>query len=366
MKKIFVKCGLNHNLGDDLFLYIVARRYEDKAYFSSITNCKEYQDYSNVEFHYIPYKIYDIANKVARILKFGNIFDWYYIRKSDMYLVIGGSIFMENIFTRGILSVMYYFHKNRFILGSNIGPYHSEEYLKFVKKIFVDSNDVCLRDKESFNLVRDLKNVRYAPDIIFSLDVTEYLNMYRRRVIVSVINYHSKSNQFNISYKENTYYDNIVALIKKFSQDYEIALMSFCEKEGDMKAIDIIQEMLPDEIKTNITVYNYKGNIDETLKFLANSEIIIGSRFHANVLGFLLEKKVIPIVYNDKTRNLLKDIDFSNFSIDLNDNKIIELEKLEKEYIYPDLKEYIKDSAKHFEVLDAFMVERSGSFDRNL
>lgn len=365
MKKIFVKCGLNHNLGDDLFLYIIAKRYEHQAGITCITHSRDYRDERNVHFFYCPNLLYRLANKIAGVLKHGNVFDKYFIKRSNIYLILGGSIFMENVFTSNYLKVMYYFKKNRVILGSNIGPYYNDAYLELIKCIFRNSKDVCLRDKKSYQLVKDVKTVRQAPDMIFALDIKKYKNTKQKRVIFSIINYEKKSKQFNSVFENSIYYENIVTLVQKYSKKYEIAFMSFCENEGDIEAIDIIKTMLPKKICEKVIVYNYNGNIEEALNFLANSEIIVGSRFHANILGFLLEKKVVPVIYNDKTRNLLKDINFQNCYIDLNDNKKVELEELDKVYKYPDLNKYIEKAEQHFNVLDMMVCERSEHFDRN-
>ena len=70
--------------------------------------------------------------------------------------------------------------------------------------------------------------------------------------------------------------------------------MSFCKNEGDEQAIEEIISKCDKETKQHISKYYYKGNIKEALEELANSQIIVGGRFHANILGMLLKKAVIP------------------------------------------------------------------------
>ena len=40
--------------------------------------------------------------------------------------------------------------------------------LNFQEKIFKICTDICFRDKYSYNLFKDIENVRYAPDYAFS------------------------------------------------------------------------------------------------------------------------------------------------------------------------------------------------------
>ena len=100
--------------------------------------------------------------------------------------------------------------------------------------------------------------------------------------------------------------------------------------------------------------YYYDGDIQEALNIIGDCRVVVGSRFHANILGLILDKTIIPVIYSDKTINALKDINFNG--------KIIDIRKLD-EFKVEDLKEedltYKVDvskekelSKKHFELLD--------------
>ena len=55
----------------------------------------------------------------------------------------------------------------------------------------------------------------------------------------------------------------------------------------------------------------YEGNIDKILQQLSNSELIVASRFHANVLAIKMQTKLVPLVYSEKTTNVLNDLHFN-------------------------------------------------------
>ena len=87
------------------------------------------------------------------------------------------------------------------------------------------------------------------------------------------------------------YEKTIIDMTKYFiNQGYKICYMSFCKNEGDEQAIEEIISKCDKETKQHISKYYYKGNIKEALEELANSQIIVGGRFHANILGMLLKR----------------------------------------------------------------------------
>lgn len=353
---IYLKCYLNKNLGDDLFLKIFVDKYTNNIN----TFTTEKYDVSslpkNLYIKYINHILYSIINKISVMLNRSNIIEDSYIRKNDFMIVIGGSIFMEQ--KKNALQLKIYQNaKKYYILGANIGPYYTKRYLNSVKNIIDKSEDTCLRDKKSYDLVKESVKVRFAPDIIFSLDVEKYLQLSRKKIAISVINCDKKANQiFNPNQKqyEKILNDIICYYLKK---GYEIKMFSFCKGEGDEITINNMFEKY--NYDQRIKKYFYDGNIDEILYELGRCEIIVGSRFHANVIGMLMNKYILPVIYNDKTYNLLKDLDFKGPVIDINNLDAFDLADLinvDKSKI--DITELVKDSYKHFYELDKILDKR--------
>ena len=87
---------------------------------------------------------------------------------------------------------------------------------------------------------------------------------------------------------------------------------------------------------------------------MEKAEIIVGTRFHANVIGFAMHKKVIPVIYNDKTRNLLDEIHFEGSSIDIEKDIYPDVSQLlSNEPLSPGLIAQLKtDAQKQFSGLD--------------
>ncbi|MBO5348491.1 MAG: polysaccharide pyruvyl transferase family protein [Clostridia bacterium] len=279
------------------------------------------------------------------------------INKCDNVIVIGGSLFMES--KRNLdLSEYSFWYKNikkpYYILGSNIGPVYSTEYINEIKdNVFSKAKDVCLRDNKSYEYVSELKNVRVSTDIIFSYDVSKYRKVKEEnKVIISVIDISKKAGQI-VNPDLEKYEQKILELIKFFvNREYEIELMSFCKEEGDEIAIESIFNK--SEFKNKIKKYYYNGNVEEALSELATAKTIIGTRFHANIIGFLLNKNVIPVIYNDKTRNMLEDISFEGKYIDIEnmDNfNIKELKDEDLKYLI-NIDKHIRKAESQFKILD--------------
>lgn len=359
MKKIYLKVYYNCNLGDDLFIYIISKRYKNIDFITYsympnyINTCSNIKYIGNTIFFKMINRIIKIASKKK------NNLEKLIQKKCECIIVLGGSMFIE----QNHIPIKMYNDKKYYIIGTNFGPYYSKEFFNYYYSFFSKSVDVCFRENFSYNLFKKLKNVRVAPDIVFGLDTKNIKITSDKRVVISVINCEQKQCKM---YKEK--YENlIVDLINKFySLNYKITLMSFCKNEGDEIAIsNVIGKITNSEILDCIDKYNYRGNIEEALNILGNCQIIIGSRFHANVLGLVMNKTVIPIAYSDKTLNTLNDIDFRGKVIDIRKLDDFDIKQLSVEdFSYKiNINKYKNDSLKHFQELDKVLDLRGEDDD---
>lgn len=349
--KIFLNAYLDKNFGDDLFVYLILNRYKESKFYA-ITYQKSYLKYDNLKMYRFNIVIRGI-NKIIKILSKNRI-DLFSIiaNKKDIAITIGGSMFMEN---DNSFKVLYYnnFRVPYYIIGTNVGPYKSKNYIQFLKdNIFANAKDICFRDEKSYNLYKGLKNVRYAPDLLFSLDLSQFEqdNNIGKKVIISVIDVEKKKSQIKNANAE-LYEKLIINMIHYFKKkSYIVELISFCEDEGDPVAIEKIKSKCKEEVNT----FYYNANIPETIYELSTATTIVGTRFHANILGFLLKKNVIPIIYNDKTKNMLEDIDYKGVYFDINNPTKLDIATLTtKDLEYKiNVEKQIKDADKHFAKID--------------
>ena len=156
--KVFVNAYLEHNLGDDLFLDILVNRYPDHKYYIMSSSEKQRENvkvYSN-----------ELFNKIIRRLELKKIL----ANRCDVIVSIGGSMYMEQ--KNDTNKKFYLGKKPYYILGSNFGPYHTQTYYENVHKFFEKAEDVCFREKYSYDLFSDIPQVRYASDIVFTMDLS--------------------------------------------------------------------------------------------------------------------------------------------------------------------------------------------------
>lgn len=353
MEKVFVKAYLNDNLGDDLFIHILSNRYK---------NCKFYLvSYKKINVNFSQNVVLCSGKKNVFLNRFLKVISFCkygledYISKScKKTILIGGSMFIEKC--NKLLKLPK--NKKYYIIGTNFGPYNNDSFKNYYYHLFENAEDVCFREKYSYDLFKKLNNVRVAPDIVFSFDTNYITAKEDNSVIISVIDCEKKQ----CGKYRDEYEKLIVNLIKQFYDlNYKIVLMSFCKNEGDEKAIFKIMNRIDNTaILKNISTYFYSGNINEALTVLKKSSIIVGSRFHANVLGLVMGKTIVPIAYSDKTINTLNDIGFNGKIIDIRKLDYINIDELSDEDLsYKiNIDKYAEEATKHFKKIDElFRIE---------
>jgi colanic acid/amylovoran biosynthesis protein len=314
------------NLGDDIFLEMLVERYKNEQFeIFSKYNYKDIVKSNNLNVKSNK-NIYNIIIKILNRISSKKLYTHYNLISYKTVIRIGGSLFMES--TDSSVNKRTKRISQKYLLGANFGPYKSNEYLsKYKNQKFMEYKDICFRDEYSYSLFKELKNVRKAPDIVFGLDTSNIKITDRRRVIISVINCTKDS----MNLDSDLYERKIIELIKFFKEkNYEILLMSFSKIQGDEDIINDIKEKSNIE---GIDTYFYSGNIEEALNVIGDSSVVVGTRFHANILGMIMNKTVIPIAYSNKTVNILKDINFQGLYFDLNDIENFKIDRITEYYL---------------------------------
>lgn len=316
--RVLVRYYNKINLGDDLFVYILAERYSNafqivaasRLSFPRLANIHKVNFFWFNEIgSWIVGRFFGLRHLQYRLLS----------KQVDILIYIGGSIFIDQGDYRAWRAEVQFYQSLKIpyhIIGSNIGPVRSKEFISYVREIIAGSTDTCLRDKASLKLVEDLPNVRLAADVVFTLAPNHFHTAVaiKKTVVISVIDAHRRFNQ-GLARQ----YDACIArLAEKAVRDgYMVIFMSFCRKEGDERASRRILRLVNQDMAQEISCYNYRGNVEQAIGVIKGAEVIIGTRFHANILGFVFGKKVLPIAYSDKMIDVLKDMNFTGQMIDI-------------------------------------------------
>lgn len=362
MKKVLIYAYTKLNLGDDLFIKILCNRYPNVKFyiFTIYQYSKSFNKIQNLTCYCVDRFYIRWINNIFKNLRISkDIFKKYITLKVDSSVYIGGSIFMQlNDKWEYMINndmKMKINNKPHFILGSNFGPYKNEKFFERYKEFFKECRDVCFRDKYSYELFKDLNNVRYASDIVFQGNKIYKPTTKSNNIVISVI---KPSIRDRFKDYDEKYYDKISEVIEYFvKRGLNVILMSFCKFEGDEEAVEKIYNRIKSEDKLKVDKYFYRGDIKESLKIIGESRYVIATRFHAMILGLVYNKPVYPIIYSEKMTNVLNDINFNGNIMEL---QLIEelkvecvnesLKSLEDEI--RDIRIQIKDSEKHFKILD--------------
>lgn len=364
MKKIFLHAYDQINLGDDLFIHTIVNRYPHVKFYmwSDIQNRITFRVLEKLTILNKDSKFLGFLQKVRP--SFAARYKAWWEKRCDAVVYIGGSIFIEYDNWKQILNWWEYEAENRsfYALGANFGPYQSEEYRKRLYNIFEKMQDVCFRDRYSYQKFEGNKAVRCASDILFSIEMPK-VEQIKKQIFLSVIDVDTKDEGKNIlSIYCKEYIEKISEVIKEYVQrGYSVVISSFCKIEGDEDAINKILNHLSNCSRKYIYTLNYDGtNAEEILKEIASSEGIIASRFHAAILGIAAGRPVFPIVYSNKTIHALEDMNFKGEYVDIRNLKELDFVKVQKNLsklpVYP-INELRESAQKHFKKLDEVLKE---------
>ena len=345
--KVFILAYARDNLGDDLFIDILVKRYPNIDFYMNLPS----NEYGEGIKHFNNLTINIASDTDAYLAKMEP-------KQYDAYVYIGGSIFMEGGKVYNLSEEFYSFVQKCKILdipflyiSSNFGPYQTQEYLELAKKNFKECTDICFRDLYSANLFKGIESVRYAPDIVFGKEI-KVSNREEHTIGISLIDLSIRN---DIQFNYDTYKNMMIDSIKEYVElGMKIKLFSFCEHEGDLRFTNELLAELSGDIKQNIKVVEYKNNLDEFINEYKSVEYMICARFHAMIMSIVCGQKLYVMSYSKKINRIVEDLKLKiklvnfnelkmNDKINLDEFKSIDKTELNK------IKEY---SSEQFKKLD--------------
>ena len=99
--------------------------------------------------------------------------------------------------------------------------------------------------------------------------------------------------------------------------------------------------------------------MEEAFNIISEFKLFIAARFHANIIAQLLEVPILPVIYSNKTSNMLRDINLDSIMISMeNLSKLYNKEVIKKAFSnMADLNEVTINSKAQFKKLSLFIKE---------
>lgn len=274
------------NFGDEAILsLLVSKLQKDKHRLTVISSNPDFtkKQYKHIRSIYT-FKIYDIIGAIA---------------KSDILISGGGSLLQD---VTSLKSLLYYLfiifialvlRKKVIIFAQGIGPINNEIGLFLTREILKHCSYVSVRDKKSFDFVKDLNtNAQLLCDPVFSIGIPE---VQKEKVLaVQLRDFKTLTMDF---------LDRLAQSVVKNFSDYKIEIYSF-QDSIDLSVCQNFKnrlEMLNSDL--NIEVF-YNMTNEEILTGLAKAQYVIAMRFHAIIAGLIAGAKILAINYDSKVEKI--------------------------------------------------------------
>lgn len=225
-------------------------------------------------------------------------------------LFITGCGFMINSKAALFTELVYFLkqkHAGDYCLGCNIEPLDS--YIK--RKLIVNKLNqfrlIVCRDKKSLSwLCRYVPKPKkeYLPDILFGMH-DEWLPDKKADGKLGISLMHRDGDSSDCKYYE------AMASVADFwieSKGNGVILMAFNSgNEDDVYSCECVKNLMKHPEKVEFAVHKNGGEIFEAYSKCSK---IIGARFHSAVLAIKMGLPFFPIVYREKMRNLIDDLEY--------------------------------------------------------
>lgn len=362
---VFLAAYLNNNLGDDLFVKILCDRYPNHTFhvLTKDTDNKVLIDLKNLVVH--RYTVFDrIRTKLQKIFsnntKSISLQKRKLVKKCSISVLIGGSIFIQNTNWKSgynDFAAVNELSKKFYVIGSNFGPFQSDEFIELYSEQFEKLEDICFRDIKSYDLFSQFDSVRYAPDVVLTMNTnaSESITLIRdsNYFIISVINLLDRP---DLKEFHDIYIEKMRDLVERLVEaKYDVCLMSFCKNEGDEIAIEEVISKITPECQTSVFSYYYKDNLAEALSLIEKSKGMVSNRFHSLILAWVYKLKTYPLLYSNKTLNILEDINYPYSCLSLKEIESLNPEAVLNQLLNTepiDVDEYAKFASEQFKKLD--------------
>lgn len=232
-------------------------------------------------------------------------------------LLITGCGFMINSKAALITELVYFLkqkHVADYCLGCNIEPLDNCIKRWLIKNKLNKFKLIVCRDKKSLSWL--YKNVtkpqkEYLPDILFGMP-DEWLSDKKTDEKLGISLMHRNGDS-----KDCRYYEEMASVadfwIEKNGRG--VILMALDSgREDDVYACECVKKLMKHPEKAEVAVHKSGGEIFEAYSKCSK---IIGARFHSAVLALKMGIPFFPVVYREKMKNLIDDLEYPVYGCEI-------------------------------------------------
>lgn len=365
MKRILLKFYMDVNLGDDLMVNMLLERFPHTDFYIHTKNTLSLDIFSK----YPNLKLLEKGYLQAITGKM----------KFDAYMVIGGSVLDYNSFIglcyqikEVLFGTLLAFKRTKtVVIGANTTSFAKSWYSLLCRLVFVLRikllSLITVRDLFTYEKIKKYgkSKTRFYPDIVFGYQQTDAVSVDNPEPTAKTLGISVFYNRASAQ-KDIRIYRKIAEIANAYLRkgNRRVTLFGFdTDNSNDSYAVLQVYRMLERKDKADMVLYY--GDSSDFLKKFKRCDAFITVRFHALVLALKLRVPFIPIIYANKTQNLLTDLDYKGISYDFAslpdldvDRLMDELENSDKFILSGDVLDNLSQNALgHFKELEDCLNE---------
>lgn len=314
-----------HNIGDDVFLLAAVEVFHGHNIFINSANddslpksvIGKVQTISTVSNR-------DFVKKIKTFLKIKYVFYW----GGDLWVKLYGDKFPRQALYKMLATnlICRLFGKKIFYVGVGVGDLRGYD-LFLARSSARLANKIIVREQRTADII-GLPAITVLPDIAVNLPLTSNKGRPKKgprrpfHIALSVM-YRIDKPDLNFS----KYISDIASFVNTLdSKLFTISLIPMYVNPKDPRDDVWACEQLKKSIKNEIGVdINNSHDLDDFLKHLSKSNLVIGTRLHANILATLCQTPCIGISYRPKVKSFFDNAQLSQYCLDFSETDKIDV-----------------------------------------
>jgi polysaccharide pyruvyl transferase CsaB len=303
-----------HNIGDEAVLSGILHLLRKHIPHAEIT-VLSYDPNNTEQQHHIS-AAYLLPFGIRSFLKFGWKNTIRVLQQADYVLIGGGALFtdekMKAMYLWGYhVKIASYYCSRVILFAHTIGPLQTKRGIAIMKKVLGLVQSISVRDVKSKDVIHQLdptKKVIVASDPAFVLN--KIIIQKKKKQVVINLRPWMYNNQMNIIRVMGNVCNNLI------NKGDNIVLLPFQTfQDDDRKILQQIYDSILN--KKSVQFLTNEVDLNAIMQIIGESEFVIGMRLHSLILSILQHVPFIALSYSDKIHNMLVDIHWEQYSIDI-------------------------------------------------